>query len=127
MSASAPATEGRPRLNLTQWSSPRELARIVILLSLPVAATNALQTMLGFVDTRMVSELSRNVLAALPALGVGRSGMFLVSSVFMGLGVGITAYVSRLSGAGEHEKARQYATVGVVAGLVLGALITVVG
>ncbi|MDQ3024278.1 MAG: MATE family efflux transporter, partial [bacterium] len=40
---------------------------------------------------------------------------------------GITAYVSRLTGAGEHEKARQYATVGVIAGLLLGALITVTG
>jgi putative MATE family efflux protein len=121
------AASARPRLNLTEWSSSGELLRIVALLSLPVAATNALQTLLSFVDTRMISELASYPLEALPALGVGRSGVFLTSSVFMGLGVGITAYVSRLTGAGEHEKARQYATVGVVTGLLLGVVITVIG
>jgi putative MATE family efflux protein len=127
MASPAAAPAARPRLNLTEWSSSRELLRIVMLLSLPVAATNALQTMLSFIDTRMISELAAHPLEALPALGVGRSGMFLTSSVFMGLGVGITAYVSRLTGAGEHEKARQYATVGIMAGLVLGALISILG
>jgi putative MATE family efflux protein len=127
MAAPAPAASARSRLNLTEWNTPRELLRIVVLLSLPVAATNALQTLISFVDTRMVSELAKYPLAALPALGVGRSGMFLTASLFMGLGVGITAYVSRLTGAGEHEKARQYATVGVVTGLVLGVLISIIG
>ena len=58
-----------------------------MLLSLPVAATGALQTLLGFVDTRMVSEMARYPVAALPALGAGRTLMFFVSSIFMGLGV----------------------------------------
>lgn len=127
MASPAAAPAARPRLNLTEWSSSGELLRIVALLSLPVAASNALQTMLSFIDTRMISELAAHPLEALPALGVGRSGMFFTSSVFMGLGVGITAYVSRLTGAGEHERARQYATVGVVAGLVLGAIISLLG
>jgi putative MATE family efflux protein len=114
----------RPRLNLTQWSSPRELARIVLILSLPVAATNALQTLLSFVDTRMVSSLGE---AALPALGAGRTLMFFVSSIFMGLGVGITAYVARLAGAGDHERARQYATVGVIFSGGIGLLMMLLG
>ena len=127
MASPAAAPGARPRLNLTEWSNSGELLRIVVLLSLPVAASNALQTMLSFTDTRMISELASHPLEALPALGVGRSGMFFTASVFMGLGVGITAYVSRLTGAGEHEKARQYATVGVVAGLVLGAVMSLLG
>jgi len=114
----------RSRLNLTDWDGSRGLLRLVILLSLPVAATNALQIMLGFVDTRMVSSLGE---AALPALGVGRTLMFFVSSIFMGLGVGITAYVARLEGAGDHERARQYGTVGVAFSFIVGLLIMGLG
>src|SRR5689334_570008 len=117
MSSPAPA---RTRLNLVQWKNPGELARIVFLLSLPVATTNALQALLGLVDTHMVSFMGSS---ALPAMGVGRTGMFFVSSIFMGLGTGITAYVARLSGAGEHSKARAYATMGVLSGAVVGLCI----
>lgn len=112
-------------LKLTHWGSSRELARIVLILSLPVAITNALQAALGWVDTRMVSHFVGEV--ALPALGVGRTGMFFISSFFMGLGVGITAYVARLTGAREDEKARSYSTLGTLAGLLGGMILMAIG
>ncbi|MCC7477066.1 MATE family efflux transporter [bacterium] len=109
---------------LVAWNSPRELVRAVLLLSIPVAATNLLQSLVGFVDTRMVSSLGE---AALPALGVGRSSMFFTSSIFMGLGVGIVAYVSRMIGAGDPERGREYATVGLWTSVVIGILIMLIG
>jgi putative MATE family efflux protein len=114
----------RTRLNLVHWNNRGELARIVFLLSLPVATTNALQALLGLVDTHMVSSLGA---AALPAMGVGRTGMFFVSSIFMGLGTGITAYVARLAGAAEPDKARAYATMGVLSGALGGLLLMILG
>ncbi len=110
--------------HLVAWNNPRELVRAVLLLSVPVAATNLLQSLVGFVDTRMVSTLGE---AALPALGVGRSSMFFTSSIFMGLGVGIVAYVSRMIGAGEPGRAREYATVGLWTSVVIGLLIMLAG
>lgn len=112
-------------LKLTHWGSPRELARIVFILSMPVAITNALQALLGWVDTRMVSHFVGE--AALPALGVGRTGMFFIGSFFMGLGVGITAYVARLTGAREHAKAKSYATLGFFAGALGGLALMLIG
>jgi putative MATE family efflux protein len=126
VSSPAMSGPGAPsRINLTHWGNPAELARIVLLLSMPVAITNALQALLGWVDTRMVSHYVGE--AALPALGVGRTGMFFVSSFFMGLGVGITAYVARLIGAHEPEKARVYSTVGVLVGGLGGLVIMLIG
>lgn len=112
------------RINLTAWNSRSELVRIIALLALPVTITNSLQILLGFVDTRMVSPLGETALAA---MSVGRSSTMFLMAVFMGLGVGITAYVSRLTGAGEHEKARSYATIGVLSGGVLGAIMMAIG
>jgi len=120
----AVATRAIQRTSLTAWSNPAELVRIIVILSLPVAATNALQFMLGFVDTRMVSPIGAPALAA---MGVARPSMMLMMSVFMGLGVGITAHVARHTGAGEHDTARSYATIGVVSGGVIGLLLMSIG
>ncbi|MBN2083103.1 MATE family efflux transporter [bacterium] len=111
-------------IQLTRWSSGRELARTVLWLSLPVTATNALQTLIGFVDVRMISGLGG---AALASLAVGRQSIWLVSALFMGLGAGITAYVARFTGAQDHDRARAYASIGVIAGLIAGVLMMILG
>ncbi len=110
--------------SLISWNSPAELARTIMILALPVTATNALQTLIGFVDTRMVSPLGAE---ALSSLAVGRTSMWMLMSVFMGLGTGITAYVARLVGMGETEKARHYAMVGIATGLVIGSVLMAIG
>ena len=97
---------------------------MILILALPVTATNALQTIIGFVDTRMVSPLGAE---ALSSLAVGRTSMWLMMSVFMGLGTGITAYVARLSGMGEDQKARHYAMIGIISGLAIGTALMCIG
>ena len=97
---------------------------MILFLALPVTATNALQTIIGFVDTRMVSPLGAE---ALSSLAVGRTSMWMMMSVFMGLGTGITAYVARLSGMGETQKAKHYAMVGIMTGLLVGSVLMVIG
>jgi len=109
---------------LTSWSSNGELARMILWLALPVTATNALQTLIGFVDVRMISSLGSEALAS---LSVGRQSIWLISSLFMGLGAGITAYVARFTGAGDEQRARAYATIGVLTALLLGTLLMLVG
>lgn len=105
---------------LTKWQNSRELSRIIFWLALPVAATNALQTLIGFVDVRMISTLGEEALAS---LSVGRQSIWLLNSVFMGLGAGITAYVARFTGAGDETRARAYATIGVITAMVLGLVL----
>jgi putative MATE family efflux protein len=112
------------RKSLISWNSPAELVRMILILALPVTATNALQTIIGFVDTRMVSPLGAE---ALSSLAVGRTSMWLMMSVFMGLGTGITAYVARLAGMGEDQKARHYAMIGIISGLAIGTVLMCIG
>jgi putative MATE family efflux protein len=120
-----PAEPARQRLrSLTSWSSPRELVKVILILTLPVAVTNALQSLIGFVDTRMVSALGEEALAA---MSVCRVNYWMLMSIFMGLGNGVVAYVARMYGAEQHEKARAYAAVGVVAGAVVGIVIMLIG
>jgi putative MATE family efflux protein len=122
--ASASPAAARQGVNFTQWSSRGELIRLIAILSLPVMISNSLQTLITFTDTRMCSILGAPALAA---MGVGRSAMFFVLSVFMGLGVGITAYVARLTGAQQHEQARIYSTLGIVTGALFGAVLMLLG
>jgi putative MATE family efflux protein len=122
--ASASPAAPRQRVNFTQWNSRGELIRLITILSVPVMISNSLQTLITFTDTRMCSLLGAPALAA---MGVGRSGMFFVLSVFMGLGVGITAYVARLTGAQQHEQARIYSTIGVVTGAIAGTVLMLLG
>lgn len=122
--ASHSAAVGVNKAHLTAWNTPRELIRVIVLLALPVTVTNALQMALGFVDTRMCSPLGAE---ALSAMAIGRQSTMLIMAVFMGLGVGITAYVARLTGAGQPQKARTYATIGVISGAVIGCVILALG
>jgi putative MATE family efflux protein len=110
--------------NLTSWRSPVDLVRIIMVLSLPVTATFLLQSLINFVDIRMISSLGSSALAS---MGVGRQVLWLISSLFIGMGAGVTAYVARFTGAGDHEKAKSYATIGIISAAVIGLLVTVVG
>jgi len=112
------------RASLTNWSTPTQLLKVILVLALPVTATNILQTLVGFVDTRMVSPLNQEALAA---ISVGRTSMWMMMSIFMGLAVGMTAYISRTTGAGRHDRAKAYATIGLVTGVIIGLVLMVVG
>jgi putative MATE family efflux protein len=122
--ASHSLSTGARRANLIAWNTPRELVMVIILLALPVMVSNALQMTLGFVDTRMCSPLGAE---ALSAMAIGRQATMLLMALFMGLGVGITAYVARLMGAGQQEKARVYATLGVISAGVIGLILLILG
>jgi putative MATE family efflux protein len=111
---------------ITTFETPADLFRVILVLALPVTASNILHTLVGFVDTRMLSELD-NTAIVLDAIGPGRTSMWMLMSVFMGLGVGITAYVARFTGSGQHDKARAFSTLGTIAGGVIGVLMMAAG
>jgi putative MATE family efflux protein len=128
MEAELPTLPGiesqRGKRELTTWTDWRELLPLASLLALPVMGTNLLQALITFTDTRMCSILGAPALAA---MSVGRSGMFLTISVFMGIGNGVMAYVARLTGARAYREAREYATVGLLSGGVIGLILLGVG
>ena len=72
------------------------LRRRLLALTWPVVAEYALQVVSGMVDMMMVGRLGR---VAVAAVGVCYYPLFFSVSVFLGVAVGVTALISRLTGA----------------------------
>lgn len=95
------------------WTEIRALAR----LSLPISLAQLGYVFLGLVDTAIIGHVSVDDLAA---TAVGRSIMFGISAVGMGIGSALDPLASQAVGAGQPERAHQ----ALRAGLRASALIT---
>lgn len=123
--AAQPPDKVRGRLPLEQMARSLTLLRKTILsLAWPVAAEMFLHTLTQIVDMMMVSRLGK---APVAAVGLSFRPMFLVMSVFLGIGAGTTALVARSMGSREPETAgrvaHQAALATVAIALAFGAAI----
>lgn len=100
--------------NESAWTELRALVR----LSLPISLAQLGLVAMGLVDTAIIGHVS---VADLAAVAIGRSIMFGICSVGMGLGAAIDPLASQAVGAGKPERAYQ----ALRAGLIASALITV--
>ncbi len=89
-------------MGLTAKLFPRgsRLSRILTL-SLPIIGAQVSQNIVNLIDTAMVGRVGVNALAA---VGMGGFMAFVFQSIFMGLGTGVQAQVSRRKGEGEYSK-----------------------
>ena len=108
----------------------REFVPIILSISLPVVATNTLQTIIGIVDTKMVGDptlIGDIADEALAAVGIGRVAMWLIASLLGSAGIGGIAYIARYYGAKRFEEVRLYSTSLILLVVAIGALITFLG
>lgn len=78
--------------------------KLILLFSLPLLAGNILQQLYNMVDSMVVGQYVGT--HALAAVGTAFPIFFLVSSVFMGIGMGSTVIISQYYGAGEMGQVR---------------------
>ncbi|MEG1777365.1 MAG: MATE family efflux transporter, partial [Angelakisella sp.] len=78
--------------------------RLIVLFSLPLLAGNILQQLYNMVDSMVVGQYVGT--EALAAVGTGFPIFFMVSSVFMGIGMGATVIISQYYGAGDMDNVR---------------------
>ena len=97
-------------MTIFSFAGHRAEDRQVLRLAWPCILENLTVIMISFIDAAMIGVLGP---AATAAVGVNASPSWLLSGVVQALGVGGTALVARLIGAGEKEEA------GRVSGLVL--------
>lgn len=90
---------------------PAALRRQVLNLAWPVIGENLLETLLGIVDTLLVSGLS---IAALAGVGNGLQILFFLLSALSALSVGSSILVAQAVGAQEQEEARRIARQSLV-------------
>jgi MATE family multidrug resistance protein len=103
-----------PATNDSAWTELRALVR----LSLPISVAQLGLVFMGLVDTAIIGHVSVDDLAA---VAIGRSIMFGICSIGMGIGSALDPLASQAVGAGKPERARQ----ALRAGLQAAALITI--
>ena len=91
--------------------SKRELARLVVALSLPTILAEVCSTAMEYIDTAMVGSLGAQASAA---VGLVASSTWLVGGVCLGLSTGFTVQIAQLVGAGRNGDARNVLRQAVV-------------
>lgn len=101
----------------------RAVGRSVFRLAWPAIAENALQTLLGIVDTAVVARLGT---AALSGVGASQQLIWVLTTALVAVSMGTTVLIARFTGAQEPGKAnailKQSLLLAVVAGLVLAPI-----
>lgn len=108
-------------LDMTQGNP----GKLIFRFSLPLIAGNALQQLYNMVDSIVVGQFVGKT--ALAAVGVAFPVIFLLSSIFMGLGAGAMILVSQFYGGGERENLRKTIDT-VYTALIVGSIpLTLIG
>ena len=92
--------------------SRRELARIVVLLSLPTIIAELASMAMEYIDAAMVGSLGAEATAA---VGLVASTTWLVWGICGGAAVGFSVQIAQFIGAGDQARARNVLRQGIVA------------
>jgi putative MATE family efflux protein len=98
---------------------------LVFRFSLPLLAGNVLQQMYNMVDSIVVGKFVGK--EALAAVGNSYIINFLLTSLFMGIGLGATILISQFFGAKQHSRVKETVDTMYVTLLVTGAVVMVIG
>jgi len=99
---------------------PGRIGSFILKLALPAIADNVLATVTQMADMIMVGRLGA---AAVASVGLSNQPLFLIQGLFMGIGVGVTAVVARLYGAGRRDEANHIAQQSLIFAFILSALL----
>ena len=102
-----------------QPQNDRERLKIIIVLAIPAVIENFFQTLLGFVDTYFVSQIS---LAAVSAVGITNAVLAIYFALFMAIGVAANVRIANFLGANQPEKARHISQQSIILAIIFGIL-----
>ncbi len=109
-----------PSLNLTTDPIPR----LVRSMAVPAAVGFFFQTMYNVVDTYFAGKISTDALAS---LSIGFPVFFMIIALASGTSTGTTAVMAHVLGAKDRESAKIYGGQVITFGLLLSAVLTVLG
>ncbi len=99
---------------------PGRLKPLIMRLALPAIAENILAMATQMADMIMVGRLGASAIAS---VGLSNQPLFFIQGLFMGLGVGTTAIVARLYGAGRRREANHVAQQSLLFAFLFSALV----
>ena len=100
----------------------RELRSTIFHLAWPTVTEQALQTLVQYVDTAQVGQISASASAA---VGLTSTTMWLVCAPLWALAMGVLACISQALGAQDRQRAQRAAAQSVLLTLAVGAALTV--
>lgn len=98
----------------------KEVGRNVFRLAWPAIAENALQTLLGIVDTAVVARLGT---AALSGVGASQQLIWVLTTALIAISMGTTVLIARFTGGREREQANAVLKQSIVLSVVMGLLL----
>ena len=98
--------------------------RALGLLAIPMMLEMAMEAIFAVVDIAFVSRLGTNAIAA---VGLTEALVTVLYAIAIGLGMGVTAMISRRIGAKDHEEAAQVAGQAIWVGAALAIVIGITG
>ncbi len=101
------------------------IRRALILLSIPVVLEMAMEALFAIVDIFFISRLDNE--AAVTAIGLTETFMFVVMSVALGLSMPATAIVARRIGEKDNEGASSSAFQAIVISIIIALLLGAIG
>jgi putative MATE family efflux protein len=126
-SAPAPEARGRARAiraSIRQAEERKSVGRSVFRLAWPAIAENALQTLLGIVDTAVVARLGT---AALSGVGASQQLIWVLTTALIAVSMGTTVLVARFTGASQVERANAVLKQSLLLAALVGAVLIPIG
>lgn len=110
-------------INMTEGPIAPSVAKY----SIPIICGGVLQVLFNSADLAIVGNFSQSKTAAGAAVGATGSFVALIVNLFMGLSVGVNVVLTRSLGSGDKEKSQRAVHTSVLAALIGGAAIMVIG
>ncbi len=98
--------------------------RRVLALAIPIIGENFLQTLVGTVDTVMVSRLGKESVAG---VGTSLEFIFFILAALSAVSIGATVLISQATGAGDQALANRFSRQAILWGILLALPVSVVG
>lgn len=101
------------------------LTRRIIQFALPIVLTSIVQQLFNSADTAIIGRYGEK--GALAAVGTNGETVAMLVSLSAGLAIGASVLASGLIGSGETAKIRRAVSTSVIAAMILGAALAVIG
>jgi len=100
------------------------ILKTLIIIAIPIIISNILESMMEVVDMRFIGTLGQTAMAgASTSINV----IMLLMTLLLGVAIGMAAFISRAHGAGQKEKIPQILGLGLILGLIVSAILAVIG
>jgi putative MATE family efflux protein len=111
------------KMDLTQGAIPLQLFKFMT----PLAITFVTQILFHTTDVIVVGRFARNAEHAVAAIGSSAPVVSILMTIFLGMGAGVSAVVSRFMGAKDYKNVSRTVHSSIVLGLLCGVFILVTG